>query len=288
MLMEKEVWADCPICRKRIVVGVDEDKIKSATSYPVSIVNVHGTPSHLLVFYVDADYHVRGVESHETLVTEELQDQLAVTLKTLKSKDKIIEMPILVQGLEKIRGVEYADSKGIGIVALKEAGPTLDNIISPSGRIKGRFIVDSDETIGSLEPLLLTSFASLEETEPLTRATFQIYLKILDEAMENNESISPGIFTALAESEQIAPKIMVKTVMFDAMKRYSLPDDFAQGELAAVEDKLDGYFMLSEILEIIEEKGLSQFRLLKALEMLRDGEAIIYKKRARAMWGPLR
>ncbi len=288
MPIEKEVWADCPICEKRIVVAIDEDKIKNAPSYPVSIVNVHGTPSHLLVFYVDAEFHVRGVESHKTLVTEELQDQLHVALNALKSKGKLIEMPALVEGLVRIRGVEYADSKGIGIIALKEAGPTLDNIFSPTGRIKGRFIVDSIDTVGRLEQLLVTSFAALEDSEPLTRATFLLFLKILDSAMEINEPISPGILTLLAESDLIAPKIIVKQVMFDAMKRYSLPDNYAQEELNAVEDKLDGYYMLSEILEIIEEKKLSSFHLLHALEKLKAGDAVIYKKRAGAMWGPLR
>lgn len=284
--MPKTVWVDCPICRKRIEVDVDEDTAKEVTHYPFSVVNVHGTPSHLLVIYIDAQWQVRGVESHKTLVTEDVRDRVALALRELESRGKLIKAQSLLNGFSLIRGVEYADLKGLGIISLKEPGPTIDNIFSPTGRIKGRVIVE-EHAIEPLEALLPTAFEVLEKADPLSVETFRLFLKMLEESVNTEYTLNPEILLVLANSSRIMPKIIVKDVMFDAMKNYSLTDDIGVEEISTIQEKLDGYFTLGELIEIIQEKKLSPFRFLMALEKLRIGEAIRYQTRGRAMWGPI-
>jgi hypothetical protein len=60
----------CHGCRKDINVTVPKAIIDNALSYPVSHAHLHGNPAHILILYVDSQYHIRGTELSETITVE--------------------------------------------------------------------------------------------------------------------------------------------------------------------------------------------------------------------------
>ena len=275
----RKVWANCPVCSKRVEVEIDEDTIKHAPSSPVSVVNVHGSPSHLMVLYVDSEFQIRGVEGHKTLVQETDEDLVTLAIERQKAKGKYIEVANLAEGLGMIRGIEFVDTKGSAIVTLHEAGPTIEGILSPSGRIKARFVVEDQVAKDKLEPLLKDVFTVLEKFEPLRPPEVRLLLEVLVASVSSGEPFVDGLIQSVAEMAVIMPKIVVNPTMYEAMIRYTMPDDFAKQELELVDELLNGDHTLKEIVEIVEERGLSPYHLLQALEKLRAGEAIIFRKR---------
>lgn len=60
----------CHSCNQDITVPVSRAIIDNAHSYPVSHAHLHGNPSHILILYVDSQYHIRGTELSETITIE--------------------------------------------------------------------------------------------------------------------------------------------------------------------------------------------------------------------------
>lgn len=280
----KLVWADCPICGARIEVEVDVKTLKAAPYYPISVVNVHGRPSHLTVLFVDAEFQVRGVEGHKVLVTEEVsQDPLFLGREERKAAGRMVDAPELVEGLKMVRGVEFVDSKGVAIVSLSEAGPTTGNLFSPSGRLKSRFVVNSQEAKQQLQPRLSDALRVLDELTPLSPMTLRLLLKVIEESVQLEESLDSAIIKHVAQSSILIPCVTVKPMMFDAMRSYVLTDNFAVQEIDMARGKMDGYSTLLNLMRIIEQSGLSLVRLVQALELLRKAEAIRLEARVEAV-----
>ena len=277
------IWADCPICGKRIEIEVDVKTITTAPSYPVTLVKLHGTPRHLIVLFVDAQFQVRGVEGHKMLLTEEVKDAVALGREERKALGRLAEIPDLVEGLRMIRGVEFVDSKGVAIVSLPEAGPTIGNLLSPSGRIKARFIVADQEVKQKIEMKLREVINALEDFAPLSPVTLRFLMKLIEESTVYGEALDSSIIQKVAESGILIPIIAIKPMMFEAVRNYVLTSDFAAQELDVVRPKLDGYSTLQELMRLVDQKGLSVLRLLQALEKLYASEAINFRKRDEAL-----
>lgn len=280
----KQVSANCPICGARVEVEVDVKTLETAPYYPVSVVNVHGRPSHLTVLFVDHEFQVRGVEGHKMLVTEEQsQDPVFLGREERKAAGRMVEAPDLVEGLKLIRGVEFVDSKGVAIVSLSEAGPTIGNLFSPSGRLKSRFVVNSQEATRQLQPRLLDALGVLDGVTPLSPMTLRLLLKAIEESVQRDEPLDLTAAKYIAQSSILIPVIIVKPMMFDAMRSYVLANNFASQEIDMVRAKIDGYSTLLNLMRAVEQSELSLVRLVQALEMLRKGEAIRFNTRVEAV-----
>lgn len=60
----------CHGCQNDIDVTIPKVIIDEAKSYPVSHAHLHGEPTHVLIVYVDRQYHVRGTELSGTVTVE--------------------------------------------------------------------------------------------------------------------------------------------------------------------------------------------------------------------------
>lgn len=63
MVSLKPVEVFCKICDKKIVVEVDEDKVKNSPVDPTTITHVHGDPPHAVTIYLDKNLFVRGIDT---------------------------------------------------------------------------------------------------------------------------------------------------------------------------------------------------------------------------------
>jgi hypothetical protein len=60
----------CHRCKQDVHVSLPKIIVDNAHSYPVSHAHLHGDPPHVLVVYLDHQYHVRGTELSETVTVE--------------------------------------------------------------------------------------------------------------------------------------------------------------------------------------------------------------------------
>ncbi|MFW9831701.1 MAG: hypothetical protein ACFFD8_08000 [Candidatus Thorarchaeota archaeon] len=60
----------CHSCQHDIEVSVPKIIVDEADSYPVSHAHLHGEPTHVIIVYIDNQYHVRGTELSETVTIE--------------------------------------------------------------------------------------------------------------------------------------------------------------------------------------------------------------------------
>ncbi len=60
----------CHGCKQDLNVMVSRAIIDNAKSYPISHAHLHGNPAHILILYVDSQYHIRGTELSETVTVE--------------------------------------------------------------------------------------------------------------------------------------------------------------------------------------------------------------------------
>ena len=69
----KEVYVFCNVCRKNILLNIPETSLDNRKGGLLSILSVHGTPTHAVLFYLDKDFRVRGAEESSILTDDDLQ-----------------------------------------------------------------------------------------------------------------------------------------------------------------------------------------------------------------------
>ncbi|MFX0055536.1 MAG: hypothetical protein ACFFAD_11475 [Candidatus Hermodarchaeota archaeon] len=265
----RNISAKCPICKNQIMVEVDTELVENATNFPLSIVMQHGKPSHTMIVYIDGDYRIRGIEGHDVVLTEDSKhDALELALAERKSLNRFAEMPDLLDDLISIRGIEYADNKGVAIVSLSAPGPTIGILTSPSGRLKGRFVIKSEDKRLELTATLSSMLSALDGAAPLSPATIVPLLKVIEESIAINYDLDREIIKRIAESTSIAPITALKRNVFDVMCEHTLTDNYGANEIKFVSDKLDGKSSLLSLIRIVERQGFSILKLLVGLEIL--------------------
>ena len=60
----------CHGCNQDIQITVPKAIVENAQSYPVSHAHLHGDPTHVLIIYIDRQYHIRGSELSKTVTVE--------------------------------------------------------------------------------------------------------------------------------------------------------------------------------------------------------------------------
>ncbi len=67
MAKTKKLTVDCSICKKRIEIEVSVDIAKNREYYPFEYINVHGSPEHALMIFLDQNLSVRDVMAYQDL-----------------------------------------------------------------------------------------------------------------------------------------------------------------------------------------------------------------------------
>jgi len=63
--MVKIVSANCKICKKQVLVEVSEDLAKNRETYPFEYIDIHGTPEHVLMLFLDQNLAVRDTIAYK-------------------------------------------------------------------------------------------------------------------------------------------------------------------------------------------------------------------------------
>ncbi len=63
----KKLVVDCSYCKQRIEIEVSEDIVKDREYYPFEYINVHGSPEHALMLFLDQNLSVRDTMVYDDL-----------------------------------------------------------------------------------------------------------------------------------------------------------------------------------------------------------------------------
>ncbi len=211
------------------------------------------------------------------VVSEEATlDVLDIALKERESLNRLATLPDLLSELSKIKGIEFADSKGVAIVSLSEAGPTIGTITSPSGRLKARLIVSDHKEKELIHDLFSKALAALDDLPPLSPITLVLVLKLIEDSLVHNSIPELSLITNVARCNTLAPMIILKRNVFEVMCEHVLADDTGAKEIASISAELDGRSSLLNLIRKVEANGGSLFRLLIGLDELHKNEALKY------------
>jgi len=65
-----EIFVFCKTCKQNVSIHIDNQRLTSATSGIISVVSMHGEPSHAILVYLDKNLSVRGIEYPYAFVSE--------------------------------------------------------------------------------------------------------------------------------------------------------------------------------------------------------------------------
>jgi hypothetical protein len=90
----------CPVCQKKAILTFKRQILSQTDRFPLSIVSIHvdKTDPHLLLFYVDANGSIRGVEK---IQYTDLEIRLNNLIKTSNPKEKKALIDEYQKNLEK-------------------------------------------------------------------------------------------------------------------------------------------------------------------------------------------
>ncbi|MHA2026352.1 MAG: hypothetical protein ACW98U_10675 [Candidatus Thorarchaeota archaeon] len=76
----KEVYVFCNLCKQNVPLEISEEDIEKAKSGLISVISVHGEPSHAIMVYYDMNLKARGVEYPSLKQAKESKPDQAVTV----------------------------------------------------------------------------------------------------------------------------------------------------------------------------------------------------------------
>jgi hypothetical protein len=103
----------CHGCKSDIKVTVPRVVVDKAHSYPVSHAHLHGDPAHVLIIYIDRQYHIRGSELSETVSVERpAQPQPLNAMVLLRVPRRYRETAMAMLKLRQANSVEVSSVTG--------------------------------------------------------------------------------------------------------------------------------------------------------------------------------
>ncbi|MHA1602679.1 MAG: hypothetical protein ACTSVL_12215 [Promethearchaeota archaeon] len=72
---------ECPLCHKKIRIGVEHGVIDNVENFPYPHAVLHGNPLHALIVFIDRDMNVRAKEVAESIEIKRDSDTFAQLMK---------------------------------------------------------------------------------------------------------------------------------------------------------------------------------------------------------------
>ncbi len=115
MAKTKQIKVDCTVCKKTVVISVPVDIVVGREYFPFEYLDVHGSPEHALMLFLDANLAVRDTRVYEDLKIAKQEG------KQYESLSRMSESEILAS--------IYNDPVKLRLYSLMTEGPKTDETL---------------------------------------------------------------------------------------------------------------------------------------------------------------
>ncbi|MDF1540615.1 MAG: hypothetical protein P1Q69_17085 [Candidatus Thorarchaeota archaeon] len=131
----KEVYVFCNVCKKNILLSIPVSEVQKRKGGLLTVVSLHGDPKHSVLFYLDAEFRVRGTDA--TTVFQKTEEP---TISTTPKSSLPIEQPKGVLRIDQI--LDHFGKKS------KSATVNLSNFITQMILGNNAYLVETDQSPG--------------------------------------------------------------------------------------------------------------------------------------------